>query len=99
MSESAGGPVHGAGRRVDGGRDERERGYSVRVFYSEPGFHLRNPHLPAVYSCDFDFPLARSEEEALGLAMREWNLCASGSRVAWGRVLERVSIRRRGRFS
>jgi len=73
------------------------RGYDVRVVYTEPEFQRRTPTAPAEYSFTYLAIAARSPEEAIRMALRDFRETARLSRVGWRRCIERVIVLDRSR--
>ena len=67
-------------------------GYKVRIVYTEPEFQRRTPGAPAEYSFTWFGIVARSREEAVAQAVRDFWDTASHSRVGWRRCIERVTV-------
>src|SRR2546425_182244 len=67
-------------------------GYDVRVVYKEPEFQRRTPCAPTEYSFTFFGVAARSTEEAVDAALRDFRETARLSRVSWRRRVERVTV-------
>jgi len=68
------------------------KGYRVRITYSEPGFHWRNPHLPSEYSSVFELPEAKTPDAAVREAMARWDDYLRHSGVGWHRVITSVTV-------
>jgi hypothetical protein len=69
-------------------------GYRVRIVYSEPEFHRRNPHCPETYSSVFDLPEAETPEVAVRAAEAHFSYCAYYSGVSWRRVIKSITVER-----
>ena len=67
-------------------------GYKVRIVYTEPEFQRRTPGAPAEYSFTYSGIVARSPEEAVEMAVRDFRDTASHSRVGWQRCIERITV-------
>jgi len=66
--------------------------YDVRVVYTEPEFQRRTPAAPAEFSFTYLAIAARSPEQAMRMALREFRETAWLSRVGWRRCVERVTV-------
>jgi len=66
--------------------------YQVHIVYTEPEFQRRTPGAPSEYSFTYFGIVARSREEAVELAVRDFWDTARCSRVGWRRCIERVTI-------
>jgi len=76
----------------DPGGEPAAAGYRVRIVYTEPEFQRRTPGAPAAYSFTYFGIAARSPEEAIQEALRDFQETAWRSRVGWRRCVESVTI-------
>ncbi len=67
-------------------------GFRVRIDYTEPEFHRRNPRCPEAYTAWFDCAGARDAHEAVDMALGEFDFYARCSRVAWHRVVRAITV-------
>ena len=67
-------------------------GYSVRILYTEPEFHRRNPGTPACYSFKLKYEGVSSPHEALRRALDYYESCYHESGVGWSRVIQSVIL-------
>ena len=75
------------------------RGYRVRIEYTEPEFHRRNPHCPEAYTALFDCTDAGSRREAIDMALMEFDHYARVSRVRWRRIVRAITVQVRSRIN
>ncbi len=68
------------------------RGYRVRIEYTEPEFHRRNPHCPEAYTALFDCTDAGSRREAIDMALMEFDHYARVIRVRWRRIVRAITV-------
>ena len=66
--------------------------FDVRVVYTEPEFQRRTAVAPEEYSYTYHGVEAFSADEAVGIALREFEETARCSRVGWRRCVERITI-------
>ena len=64
----------------------------MRIVYTEPEFHMWNPHTPEEYSCRHDCPAAGSVDEAVREAVNEFRSLEERSWVNWRRVIKSVTV-------
>lgn len=67
-------------------------GYSVRILYTEPEFHRRNPGTPPCYSFKLRYEGVTSPHEALERALEYYESCYFHSGVGWRRVIQSVIL-------
>lgn len=67
-------------------------GYRVRIEYTEPEFHRRNPHCPEAYTALFDCADAGSRREAIDMALMDFDQYARMSRVRWRRIVRAITV-------
>ena len=66
--------------------------FNVQVDYTEPEFQRRSAKAPAEYSYTYRGIEAFSVDEAIRIALKDFQETARCSRVGWRRCVERVTV-------